>query len=102
MDPINQDVEKIIAALLSGLQSKESPGVDHDSVQITRDPKYFAGQIDFTLRHQKWSVGFCLHPHDYPNDFTINGKSDPELPLNTDLEIAESVKKILARVRGRA
>jgi len=72
--------------------------MDQDSIQIKRNPSIFSGEINFDIGNHKWSVGFCLHPHDYPNNFTINGRSDPELPLKNDFEIAESIKKILARI----
>jgi|GEM_PF-5184268 len=98
MSPINNEIENIIRDLTAGLKSMGSPGVDPDSIQIKRDPSIFSGEINFTIRNHKWSIGFCLHPHDYPNNFVINGRSDPELPLNNDSEIAQSVKKIVARV----
>lgn len=102
MSSLNEAVEEIIRALVSGLQSPPVPGLEPDAIEILRKPDIFAGEIRLRVRQQQVTIGFCLHPHDYPSSFTLNGTSREELPLNNEMQISQSVKKILDHIRHLA
>jgi len=102
MSSLNEAVEEIIKAIVSGLQSPPVPGLEQNAIEIQRKPDIFAGEIRLRVGHQQVAIGFCLHPHDYPSNFTLNGAFQENLPLNSDMQIKQSVKKISDHIRHLA